>query len=101
MSGTIQTGTAQPVGNRPVLALSYSNSQCLVIRANSHSVYASYSEQGLEHENTRFTIRFESTDGMKIPFVKPSSGTIFFASTHNSQDATLSMWSFDCNHGDY
>ena len=104
MTGTIQGGTAQILTfNGPALALSYSNAQSLTIGCLSHAVYISYSEGGLQSDTTRFKLQkmndaaaISPLNGMTLTFNTPSSGTLYFASTHNANTAQVYMWSVEC-----
>lgn len=109
MSGTIQAGTAQLLdATGPALALAYSNSQVIMIQAQTHDVYAAYSEVGLQSEQSRFVIRKgDSTSVDEVPYaliiqfpLAKSSGTIFFASKNAAATAKVQLWSFACG-GEY
>ena len=108
MTGTIQTGDAQVLSfTGKALSFTYSDAQVLILVCRTHSVYASYSEAGLQSETTRFKIQklndaaSEGPDGLTIPFSTPSSGTLYFASANAGSSAILSMWSINCGSKNY
>ena len=108
MTGTIQTGTAELLTfTGRALSFTYTDAQVLILVCRTHSVYASYSEAGLQNESTRFKIQklndaaSEGPDGLTIPFSTPSSGTLYFASASGASSAILSMWTINCGSKNY
>ena len=93
--GSIQSGDAQILTyNGAALALAYTNSQVLVLLCQTHDVYFSYSEGGLQQDSTRWKMVKGGTTGspLIIPLPNLSSGILYFASANAGVAASVSMW---------
>ncbi len=93
--GSIQSGDAQIltfVG--PALALAYTNAQTLLLKSQTHDVYISYSEGGLQQDSSRWKLQKEGDEGspLIIPLPNLSTGILYFASANAGATALVSMW---------
>ena len=94
--GSIQSGDAQIltfVG--PALALAYTNAQTLMVKSQTHDVYISYSEGGLQQDSSRYKLQKDEetiSNGLIIPLPNLSTGILYFASANVGASALVSMW---------
>tara|TARA_R110000824_G_scaffold75627_4_gene191818 strand:+ start:92 stop:379 length:288 start_codon:yes stop_codon:yes gene_type:complete len=92
--GSIQTGNAEVLTfNGSALAFAYTNAQVLILSTQDNDAYISYSEGGLQLNQTRWKIK-KAPDGeiLILPIPLLASGMLYFASANASATARISLW---------